>query len=256
MRSSYSPHWGNHQFFSGVTARLSQSLYTPEYFAEWRERNTALSLSPDFDENLLRWSVGGDVGMDFREILLDDVMIYYNRSREVELTEVFTADSYGFEIDTDATRPIAIGLGVDFADYFNFGRQQAGKQRSLIIESTIRPQSNLSIELDSGYAQSFDLEGVIDGRFFVSSLRTTYLFTRESFLRMFAQANRERPFSMEIYQTYLLSFLFGWEYSPKSHLFVAYNEAWGDAPVGTAFDRELQLENRVIVVKVTYLYNL
>ena len=125
-----------------------------------------------------------------------------------------------------------------------------------MLESTLRPQSNLSIELDSGYAQSFDVEGVIDGRFFVSSLRTTYLFTRESFLRIFAQANRERPFSMEIHQTYLLSLLFGWEYSPKSHLFVAYNEAWEDTPVGAASGRELQVESRVIVIKVTYLYNL
>jgi hypothetical protein len=73
---------------------------------------------------------------------------------------------------------------------------------------------------------------------------------------MFAQASRERELSAEIHQTYLLSFLFGWEYSPKSHLFVAYNEAWGDAPVRTPAGRELQLENRVIVVKVTYLYNL
>ena len=64
---------------------------------------------------------------------------------------------------------------------------------------------------------------------------------------MFAQANRERRFSADIHQTYLLSFLFGWEYSPKSHFFVAYNEAWGDASVG-AGGRELQLENRVIVL--------
>ena len=256
MRSSYSPHWGKHQFFSGISSRLSQSLYTPLYFTEWGLRNPNLSLSPDFDEDLLRWSVGADIGMDFREILLDDINVYYTRSREVELTEVFTADSYGFEIDTDSTHPIAIGIGMDFSDYFNFGRQQAGKQRSLTLESTIRPQSNFSIELDSSYAQSLDLEGAIDGRFFVSSLRATYLFTRESFLRMFTQASRERLISAEIYQTYLLSLLFGWEYSPKSHLFVAYNEAWGNAPVGAASGRELQLENRVIVVKVTYLYNL
>ncbi len=256
MRTSYSPHWGNHQFFSGITTRLSQSLYTPMYFTEWGLRNPELSLSPEFDEDLLRWSVGGNIGMDFREILLDDIMVYYNRSREVELTEVFTADNYGFEIDTNATYPIAIGIGMDFADYFNFGRQQAGKQRSLVFESTIRPRSNLSIELDSGYAQSFDLEGAIDGRFFVSSVRATYLFTRESFLRMFTQASRERPFSMEIHRTYLLSLLFGWEYSPKSHLFVAYNEAWADASIRAASTPQLQLENRVIVIKVTYLYNL
>ena len=256
MRSSYSPHWGNHQFFSGITTRLSQSLYTPSYFTAWGLRNPGLSLSPKFDEDLLRWSVGADIGMDFREILLDDINAYYTRSREVELTEVFTADRYGFEFDTNATYPIAIGIAMDFADYFNFGRQQAGKQRSITLQSTLRPQSNFSIELDSSYAQSLDLEGTIDGRFFVSSLRATYLFTRESFLRMFAQANRERPLSAKIHESYLLSLLFGWEYSPKSHFFIAYNEAWRDALVGPSSRRELQLENRVIVVKVTYLYNL
>ena len=256
MRSSYSPYWGSRQFFTGVTTRLSQSLYTPEYFTEWRERNPKLSLSPEFDEDLFRWNVSADIGMEFRENLIDDIMGYYYRSREVELTEVFIASGYGFSIDTNSTNPIAIGIGMDFSDYFNFGRQQAGKQRGLTFESTLRPQSNFSVELDSSYAQSLDLEGGIDGRFFVSSLRATYLFTRESFLRMFAQASRARPLSTEIHENYLLSLLFGWEYSPKSHLFIAYNEAWGDALVGTPSRRELQLENRVIVVKVTYLYNL
>ena len=255
-RVSYSPYWGDRQFFSGITTRLSQSLYTPEYFSGWRERNPELSLSPEFDEDLFRWNVNAYVGMDFRETLLDDITAYYYRSREVELTEIFTADGYGFSIDTDSTNPIAIGVEMDFSDYFNFGRQQAGKQRSLTLESTLRPQSNFSIELDSSYAQSLDLAGAIDGRFFVSSLRATYLFTRESFLRMFAQASRERPLSAEIHENYLLSFLFGWEYSPKSHLFVAYNETWADVPIGTGLNRELALENRVVVVKVTYLYNL
>ena len=44
--------------------------------------------------------------MDFREILLDDINAYYTRSREVELTEVFTANRYGFEFDTNSTYPM------------------------------------------------------------------------------------------------------------------------------------------------------
>ena len=225
-RVSYSPLWGTRQFFSGISARLSQSLWTPEYFAEWRKRNPSLSLSPEFDEDLLRWNVSANVGLDFRETLIDDIMAYYYRSRAVELTEVFTVNGYGFSIDTNSTKPIAIGVEIDFSDYFNFGRQQAGKQRSFTLESTLRPQRNFSIALDSSYAQSLDSEGAIDGRFFVSSLRATYLLTRESFVRVFAQAGRARPLSTEIHENYLLSLLFGWEYSPKSHLFVAYNESW------------------------------
>ncbi len=255
IRTSYSPLWGGRQFSSGLNLRLSQGLYTAEYFDEWRSRNPGLAVSPAFDEDLLRWHVSANVGMDFRETLIDDITVYYSRSREVELTEIFVADGYGFSIDTNSTHPIAIGISTDFSDYFNFGRQRAGKQRNLTIESTLRPQSNLSIELAGGYAQSFDLTGGIDGRFFVGSMRTTYLFTRESFLRMFAQVNRQRELPEEIHQSYLLSFLFGWEYDPKSYLFVAYNEAWGVPPT-TIGGSALQLENRVIVVKVTYLYHL
>ena len=133
-----------------------------------------------------------------------------------------------------------------FSDYFNFTRQQTGKQRQLIFESTLRPRSNFSVELDSSYVQTLDLAGTIDGRFFVSSLRATYLFTRETFLRIFAQTGRERPLSTDVNEDYLLSLLFGWEYRPKSHFFVAYNEAWRDGA----------LDNRVLVMKVTYLYNL
>lgn len=252
MRTSYSPHWGMHQIFSGISTRLSQSLYTQDYFTTWRERNPELSFSPDFEEDLLEWGVLANVGIAFREVLLDDIRAYYQRRREVELTEVFTADGYGIAVDTNAAKPIAVGVSVDFSDYFNFSRQQVGKQRRLTLESTLHPRRNFSVELDSSYAQSLDLENRIDGRFFVSSLRATYLLTRESFLRVFAQAGRERPIAAEIRENYLLSLLFGWEYSPKSHLFVAYNEAWRDAPDM----RALQLENRVIVIKVTYLYNL
>ena len=100
------------------------------------------------------------------------------RSREIELTEVFTADRYGFEFDTNSTYPIAIGISMDFADYFNFGRQQAGKQRSLTLESTLRPQSNFSIELDSGYAQSLDF-GRCDlmADFFVSFVALRHIYS-------------------------------------------------------------------------------
>ena len=73
---------------------------------------------------------------------------------------------------------------------------------------------------------------------------------------MFAQANRERPLSTEIHQSYLLSLLFGWEYSPKSHFFVAYNEAWAMRLPGLPTGVNYSWKTRVLVVKVTYLYNL
>ncbi len=246
LRGSYAPKWATRDIYASLSTRLSQNLWTPAYFTDWASRNPELAISPEFDEDLLDWYVRAEVSLGFREKFFDGIQAYYYRSREVELTEVFTANGYGFFVDTNSTKPIEVGVGVTFADYFNFTRQQTGKQRQLLFALTLRPRSNFSVELDSSYAQTLDLAGTIDGRFFVSSLRGTYLFTRETFLRIFAQTGRERPFSTDVNEDYLLSLLFGWEYRPKSHFFVAYNEAW----------RNGALDNRVLVVKVTYLYNL
>ena len=92
---------------------------------------------------------------------------------------------------------------------------------------------------------------MIDGRFVVGSLRGTYLFTRDVFLRVFTQAARERTAFRRIRVTedYLASLLFGWEYSPKSNFFLAYNEGW------RTDGEKLRMENRVVVVKVGYLWN-
>ena len=144
------------------------------------------------------------------------------------------------------------GLQVDIGDFFNFDKQSIGKQRQLSLSSTIRPRSNFTLEFDGSYAQSLDEQRVIDGRFLVSSLRMTYLFTRDSFLRVFAQTGRERTTFDELQteRNYLVSFLFGWEYSPKSHFFVAYNEDWDTS------EGKLRLGNRVVAIKISYLANL
>ena len=69
---------------------------------------------------------------------------------------------------------------------------------------------------------------------------------------MFTQAGRERTafYQIETEENYLVSTLFGWEYSPKSHIFLAYNEDW------RTNKGELQLGDRVVVFKVSYLWNL
>ena len=153
--------------------------------------------------------------------------------------------------DTDRSKPIAGWLGFNVSDYYNFDQQAVGLQRLVYLAATVRPRSNFTIDLRGSSAQSLDEQRKIDGRFLVGSLRGTYLFTRDVFLRVFTQAARERTAleRIQIAEDYLVSLLFGWEYSPKSNLFVGYNEGWrtdGD---------NLRLANRVIVVKVGYLWN-
>ena len=249
---TYIPQFGPHRAAFQVRGRASQNLFTDTYFDDWEQNNPDLTFSPEFDENSISWNF--NAGADWRptESFWEGIGASYGRSREVELTEVFTTDGYEFSLLTNTSRPVSVGLDAGIGNYFNFSRQAVGKQRLLALSTTIRPRSNFTIDLESGYALSLTQDDVIDGRYFTSSLRVTYLFTRDLFLRVFTQAGRERTAfgRIETEENYLVSTLFGWEYSPKSHIFLAYNEDW------QTDEGELQLGDRVVVFKVSYLWNL
>ncbi len=249
---TYIPQFGPHRAAFQVRGRASQNLFTDTYFDDWEQNNPDLTFSPEFDEDLISWNF--NAGADWRptESFWEGLGVSYGRSREVELTEIFTTDGYEFSLLTNTSRPVSVGLDAGIGNYFNFSRQAVGKQRLLALSTTIRPQSNFTIDLESGYALSLTQADVIDGRYFTSSLRVTYLFTRDIFLRVFTQAGRERTTfdQIETEENYLVSTLFGWEYSPKSHIFLAYNEDW------RTDEGELQLGDRVVVFKVSYLWNL
>lgn len=253
IRTTYSPQLDSSRRASlGFDGRVSQSLYTDAYFTDWKACNSSRALSPEFEEDLIAWEACVSADLGFTESFWDALGVFYQRSREVELTDIFTANDYGFFIETNTARPVSIGVEGEIGDFYNFARQSVGMQRQLSLFSTLRPRSNFNVEFEGGYAQSLDQKDIIDGRFFVSSFRVTYLFTRDSFLRVFAQAVRERTTLNEIQteENYLVSVLFGWEYSPKSHLFIAYNEDWKTA------GEELRLDDRVVVFKMSYLWNL
>ena len=250
--TTYIPQFGPHRASFGLGGRLSQDLFTDTYFDDWKWDNPGLTLSPEFDEDSISWNFNASADWRPTESFWQGIGISYGRSREVELTDVFATDGYEFSLLTNTSRPVSVGLDGGIGNYFNFSRQAVGKQRQLFLSTTIRPQSNFTIDLEGGYALSLTQRDVIDGRYFTSSLRVTYLFTRDLFLRVFTQAGRERTafYQIQTEENYLVSTLFGWEYSPKSHIFLAYNEDWRTA------EGELQLGDRVVVFKVSYLWNL
>ena len=123
-------------------------------------------------------------------------------------------NNLGFGLRTNGSRPLSGRLQADAGDFFNFVTQSRGSRRQIRLDGTLRPQSNLAFELSTSYAQSLDRSDEADGRFFVGSLRTTYLFTRDTFVRLFAQSERQRTDygRRETRRGYLVSALFGWEY--------------------------------------------
>jgi hypothetical protein len=242
--ATYIPRWGAHQIFLGSEGRITQGVYSSTYFSNWRLNNPGVELAPEFEEDRIAWEAEMSAGMELTEHPIGVFQVFYQRSREVELTDVFNANKLGFFVATNSARPVAVEIEGASGDFFNFARQQAGRQRFLSLFGTLRPRGNLAVEIGSSLARTLDQRGEVDGRFLVGSLRATYLFTRDTFVRVFAQTERQRLYlGGKLTSTnHLISALFGWEYSPKSHLFVAYNEDWG----GTSGN--LQLDDRVVVL--------
>ena len=103
MRTTYEPQFGRFRGFFRASGDVSQSLYTNAYFTNWQQRNPELRLSPKFDEDLIAWNASIDAGVEFVESVWDDIGAFYSRSREIELTDVFIADGFGFFIDTNSS---------------------------------------------------------------------------------------------------------------------------------------------------------
>jgi hypothetical protein len=244
----YGPRWKGHQPFISAAAGLTEGIYDDTYFTDWSRNNPGSNISSEFEEDLIAWDTQVVAGMELTETLVSSFDIYFQRSRNVELTDVFNANQFGFDIETNSSRAVSLKLNGSIGDFFNFSRQSVGKQRQLTLFSTVRPKDNLALDIGTSYAQTRDQSDKVDGRFLVGSLRSTYLFTRDTFLRVFTQTERQR-LTLEEKRTdtnNLFSALFGWEYTPKSHFFVAYNETWGSA----------RTDSRVVLLKLSYLSNL
>lgn len=243
---------GLEKLFIGTHGRLSQGLYTDLYFLDLEGKHPNLQISPSFDPDVLLWSNSMWVQMKFRESLLERFGIIFSYSKESELTDFFWARTGGVYLRTDTAKRIFTSLQLNMGDFYNFSQKYVGGQRGFNLSGTLRPKNNLTFELTTGYAQTSNPDDQTDGEFLANSLRVTYLLTRDLFFRLFAQAvwNRMYYNQPETSRRYLISFLVGWEYSPKSHFFIAYNEDWD------TLGERLRFSDRVIVGKVSYLWNL
>lgn len=243
---------GLEKLFIGSEGRLSQGLYTDQYFTDLKRQNPNLQISSEFDPELLLWSNRLWFRMKFRKSLLERIDTIFNYAREAELTEVFWAKEVEMALRTDTARRISASLRMNMGNFYNFSQKYVGRQRGFDLQGTARPQNNLTFDLTTAYAQTQNPNGETDGKFLSNSLRVTYLLTRDVFFRLFTQAfwNQTHYNQTETSRRYLISGLIGWEYSPKSHFFLAYNEDWD------TLEGRLRLDDRVIVVKISYLWNL
>ena len=243
---------GHEKLVIGTGSYLSQGLYTNKYFSDWKHQHPGLQMNPQFDADLLLWSNSVWSRVKFRELFLERIDFIFNYAREAELTEVFWAKEAQMMFRTDTAKRFFTTFQVGMGNFYNFSQKYIGNQRSLDIQGTLRPKDNLTLELVLAIAQTSTPAGEIDGEFISNSVRVTYLLTKDLFFRLSTQTFWGQTYYSETETDlrYLISGLIGWEYSPKSHFFLAYNES------RDTLARQLRLKNRVIVAKVSYLWDL
>ncbi|MDD9972510.1 MAG: hypothetical protein OXU27_00820, partial [Candidatus Poribacteria bacterium] len=243
---------GHEKLVIGTGSYLSQGLYTNKYFSDWKRQHPSLQMNPQFDADLLLWSNSIWSRVKFRELFLERIDFIFNYAREAELTEVFWAKEAQMMFRTDTAKRFFTTFQVGMGNFYNFSQKYVGNQRSLDIQGTLRPKDNLTLELVLAIAQTSTPAGEIDGEFISNSIRVTYLLTKDLFFRLSTQAFWGQTYysQKETDLRYLISGLIGWEYSPKSHFFLAYNES------RDTLARRLRLKNRVIVAKISYLWDL
>ena len=243
--------FGSKQLFVGYQGSASRGLFTDAYFTRWEALYPG-SISPEFEEDLVSFSNNTWLSVSFRpEFLLSSIHIFYDYGKNVELTDVFNVRRYGASVGTQGHRRLVGSMNFSSSDYYNFARKYVGNNKSLSAGGSARPNDHLDLNLGVNYVVSYDPQGGTDGRFWTGSIRTTYLLNKDVFLRVFAQTSANRTYydQIETHRTILVSGLLGWEFLPKSTLFLAYNED-RSAP-GTHF----RLSDRVLVAKVSYFLN-
>ena len=118
----------------------------------------------------------------------------------------------------------------------------------------------MGLELNSQFTKTFDPQGVMDGRHFRLSMRNTYLFTKDLFVRLYTQGRWGTTYYGEksIVNNYLVSFLLGWEFRPGSWFYLAFNE--GRKDINDLNDpnfqqRDFFMTSRTLVTKIQYAFN-
>ncbi|QGY42218.1 hypothetical protein GM418_00665 [Maribellus comscasis] len=259
---------------ANATLEFDRDLFTSEYI------NNVLQNFPDFVPDVMfgsvttndegnpvisdgsrtsnNYKVGGDLTINMINEMI--IVADYKRFTATELTGQYSGNLLTLSY---STRPINKGasfagvFGFTNDTYYNFNQKYVARQRKLTLEGEGRLTRNFLTTLIGDYTETFTTSDHKDGRYFKLSSNSTWMFTKDFYLRVHAQGILGTTFyqQKEIYNEYLLSCLMSWEYRPGSFLYLAYNEGRFD-PSGNSGWRNMSLNNRTIILKISYFFSI
>lgn len=251
-----------------------EDLFTTRYIHRWLESAPGIVPSREFgavtgdpengrsigegSREFTNFMAGGDVTIN----LLNDMSVAaeYNHFTATELTGSYSG--HFFKADY-STRPHNLGakyagvFSVSGGTYYNFDQKYVGNQRSLSITGHGRLGPNVLTKLQSGFTKTYDGNDKQDGQFFNLSSNSTWMFTKDLFVRLHVQGIFGSTYldQRETSNQYLLSCLVSWEYKPGSFMYLGYNEGRVDE-VNPFISRRLEFDNRTFIFKISYFFSI
>lgn len=262
------------RIIANVEYGLKQDFFTDRYINRWLEIFPGFTPHTQFGNvvqsgegtrlisNGSRTSNNFRTGADLTVNLMNEMsfLMDYKLFTATELTGDYKGNIFKMNY---STRPL--NKSADFAGIFsflngtlyNFDQKYVGSQRSFSIDSDGRLSKNVLTGLLGEITNTFDPENKNDGRYFKLSSNTTWMFTKDFYVRLHAQGKFGTTYYIQeqIYNEYLLSFLLSWEYRPGSFLYLAYNEGRFDTS-NSDVTQNLQLKNRTMVFKMSYFFSM
>ncbi len=266
--------YGIRRITANLEAEQSTDIFTSGYIDTWLNNNPLLLPSDWFGsvgltDSLERYIEGGSRsagnyrgGGDILISLLNEMTFTgeYKRFSATELTGDYSGNYYKFGY---SITPLKMGkrfsgnVSYTGGAFYNFDQKYVGDQKGISANANAQVFHNVLTRLQGDFVMTFDPAGRNDGQYYKISSNTTYMFTKDIFIRLHAQGIFGTTWydSKQVYNDYLLSGLFSWEYRPGSFLYLAYNEGRFDESNPTA-SRYFQFNDRTIILKLSYYFNI
>ena len=151
----------------------------------------------------------------------------------------YTGYDYSVRANSDASRPVAVGVDVDYGNYYT------GHRAGFDLDGTITRIRQLRMEVNYNH-NYVDLPG---GSFHTNTLglRAFYFFSTELYIKAYVQWNDDKYYFAGK-EKIVSNFLLRWIYSPASNLYLVYNDGRLVGPGQT------EITNRTFMLKATFFW--
>jgi len=204
---------------------------------------TYQAIIPEVDFNFVRnWFFNFGFGRekDRPQIYQDGVLVWSDQT--------YTNDFFYLNFDRESHGFLDGGFSYNQGEIYiykdDYTRTESGTYRSLSLWATVKPLVNLELETNINHQSQYqnDFKDRIYN-IWILDYWVRYQVTKDIFTRIFFESNLDS-------HQHQLNFLIGYNYSPGSYLYLAYNEQ-RDNSAG-----KFRLKERVLMLKATYLWNI